>query len=190
MQIFLPNPSQACPRGWSFCSPFHTRSSPLRLPLMQDTDPVSVSLGPHLLSLNGTLLPTFKSVWLGNPCEPLWLYSSPSKSDFTFFPHFWHQGFLFSFFQAWFTFKIYIFSSISITRSRRKRCSLSSPFTTYSYIWWSLIFYCIVTSGDPIYFPSPPLALGPFSKSSSYVWALMSPSFPSPCCIFHSQAPL
>ena len=39
----------------------------------------------------------------------------------------------------------------------------------------------LVTSSDPIYFPSLPLALELSSKSRSYVWALMCPSLPSPC---------
>ena len=47
----------------------------------------------------------------------------------------------------------------------------------------------LVTSSDPIYFPSTPLALELSSKSRSYVWALMCPSLPFPCWIFHSQAP-
>ena len=39
----------------------------------------------------------------------------------------------------------------------------------------------LVTSSDPIYFPSTPLALELSSKSRSYVWALMCPSLPFPC---------
>ena len=107
---------------------------------------MSVLLHPHLLSLNWTLDQTFKSLWLGNPSEPLWLHLLLANLILCsfFISGTWDFYFLSS--NLSLHLKCTFFPCISITRSRRKRCSLSSPFTTYSYIWRSLILYWMVTS--------------------------------------------
>lgn len=144
MQISFSNPPQACPRGWSFCSLISYKGQPFKtFTEAQDCHNVCLTEPPSSVSeLDSS--PNFQICLVG---KPLWAsMASPSKLILCSFFISGTRDFYFLLSNLGLHLKCTFFPHISITRSRRKRWSLLSPLTTFSYIWRSLILYWMVTS--------------------------------------------